>query len=91
MTFQTPSEQQAQADQQSAAEPGGQRWSPVEALPAGWLPVCRTGSFSVPIRPSLSRPGQTGTMTAKITPNTPSGTVVSGFLKVDTLNGTTSK
>jgi hypothetical protein len=54
MTFQTPSEQQAQADQQSAAEPGGQRWSPVEALPAGWLPVCRTGSFSVPIRPSLS-------------------------------------
>ena len=39
-----------------------------------------------PYSPLTLAPGQTGTITLTITPNAPKGTVVSGFIGVDTLN-----
>jgi hypothetical protein len=40
--------------------------------------------------PLTLAPGQTGTITITITPNAPKGTVVSGFIAVDTFNKATS-
>ena len=46
---------------------------------------------SAPYTPVTLGPGQTGTITLTITPNAPKGTVVRGFIGVDTLNlGTVS-
>jgi hypothetical protein len=41
---------------------------------------------SAPYSPLTLDPGQTGTITLTITPNAPKGTVVHGFIGVDTLN-----
>ena len=41
---------------------------------------------SAPYSPLTLNPGQTGTITLTITPNAPKGTVVHGFIGVDTLN-----
>jgi subtilisin family serine protease len=41
---------------------------------------------SAPYSPITLNPGQTGTITLTITPNAAKGTVVSGFIAVDTLN-----
>ena len=41
---------------------------------------------SAPYSPITLAPGQSGTITLTITPNAPKGTVVSGFIGVDTLN-----
>ena len=41
---------------------------------------------SAPYSPLTLGPGQTGTITLTITPNAPKGTVVHGFIGVDTLN-----
>lgn len=46
---------------------------------------------NAPYTPLTLTPGQSGTITLTITPNAPKGTVVSGFIAVDTFNkGTTS-
>ncbi len=41
---------------------------------------------NAPYTPLTLAPGQTGTITLTITPNAPAGTVVSGFIAVDTFN-----
>src|SRR5690242_8663220 len=41
---------------------------------------------SAPYSPLTLNPGQKGTITLTITPNAPKGTVVHGFIGVDTLN-----
>ena len=41
---------------------------------------------SAPYSPLTLGPGQTGTITLTITPNAPKGTVVHGFIGVDTFN-----
>jgi len=41
---------------------------------------------TAPYTPLSLGPGQTGTITLTITPNAPKGTVVRGFLGVDTFN-----
>jgi hypothetical protein len=41
---------------------------------------------SAPYSPVTLAPGQSGTITLTITPNAPKGTVVHGFIGVDTLN-----
>jgi len=41
---------------------------------------------SAPYSPLTLSPGQKGTITLTITPNAPRGTVVHGFIGVDTLN-----
>jgi subtilisin family serine protease len=41
---------------------------------------------SAPYSPLTLNPGQTGTITLTITPNAPKGTVIHGFIGVDTLN-----
>ena len=43
-----------------------------------------------PYTPLTLAPGQSGTITITITPNAPKGTVVSGFIAVDTFNQATS-
>lgn len=43
-----------------------------------------------PYTPLTLAPGQSGTITVTITPNAPKGTVVSGFIAVDTFNQATS-
>jgi subtilisin family serine protease len=46
----------------------------------------QTVNASAPYTPLTLNPGQTGTITLTITPNAPKGTVVHGFIGVDTLN-----
>jgi hypothetical protein len=41
---------------------------------------------SAPYSPLTLNPGQTGTITLTFTPNAAKGTVVNGFIGVDTLN-----
>jgi hypothetical protein len=43
-----------------------------------------------PYKPLTLAPGQSGTITLTITPNAPKGTVVSGFIAVDTFNSATT-
>ena len=43
-----------------------------------------------PYTPLTLAPGQSGTITLTITPSAPKGTVVSGFIAVDTFNKATS-
>ena len=45
---------------------------------------------SAPYKPLTLAPGQSGTITLTITPNAPKGTVVSGFIAVDTFNSATT-
>jgi hypothetical protein len=45
---------------------------------------------SAPYRPLVLEPGQSGTMTVTITPAAPRGTVVSGFLEIDTFAPSTA-
>lgn len=45
--------------------------------------------LNAPYTPLTLAPGASGTITVTITPNAPVGTVVRGFLDVDTFNGTT--
>jgi hypothetical protein len=45
---------------------------------------------SAPYKPLTLAPGQSGTITLTITPNAPKGTVVSGFIGVDTFNSATT-
>ena len=45
---------------------------------------------SAPYTPLTLAPGQSGTITLTITPNAPKGTVVSGFIAVDTFNSATT-
>ena len=45
---------------------------------------------SAPYKPLTLAPGQAGTITLTITPNAPKGTVVSGFIAVDTFNSATT-
>ncbi len=47
-------------------------------------------SASAPYTPMTLDPGQSGTITLTITPNAPRGTVVRGFIAVDTFNQATS-
>ncbi len=47
-------------------------------------------SASAPYTPLTLAPGQSGTITLTITPNAPKGTVVRGFIAVDTFNQATS-
>jgi hypothetical protein len=44
---------------------------------------------SAPYAPLILAPGQSGTINLKITPNAPTGSVVQGFIGVDTLNTST--
>jgi hypothetical protein len=50
----------------------------------------QTVNASAPYTPLTLAPGQSGTITLTITPNAPKGTVVSGFIAVDTFNQATS-
>jgi len=50
----------------------------------------QTVNASAPYTPMTLAPGQSGTITLTITPNAPKGTVVSGFIAVDTYNQATS-
>ena len=50
----------------------------------------QTVNASAPYTPLTLAPGQSGTITLTITPNAPKGTVVSGFIAVDTYNSATS-
>jgi Subtilase family len=45
---------------------------------------------TAPYRPLRLAPGQTGTITVTITPDAPTGTVVDGFVEVETINNFTS-
>jgi hypothetical protein len=45
---------------------------------------------SAPYSPLTLKPGQTATITLTITPNAPKGTVIHGFISVDTFNGATA-
>jgi hypothetical protein len=49
----------------------------------------QTVNASAPYSPMTLIPGQTGTITLTITPNAPKGTVVHGFIAVDTYNSAT--
>ncbi len=46
----------------------------------------QTVNASAPYTPMTLAPGQSGTITLTITPNAPKGTVVRGFIAVDTFN-----
>jgi hypothetical protein len=50
----------------------------------------QTVNASAPYTPMTLAPGQSGTITLTITPNAPKGTVVRGFIAVDTFNPATS-
>ncbi len=50
----------------------------------------QTANASAPYTPMTLDPGQSGTITLTITPNAPTGTVVRGFIAVDTYNQATS-
>jgi Subtilase family/Peptidase inhibitor I9 len=50
----------------------------------------QTVDASAPYTPLTLAPGQSGTITLTITPSAPKGTVVSGFIAVDTFNQATS-
>jgi hypothetical protein len=50
----------------------------------------QTVNASAPYTPMTLAPGQSGTITLTITPNAPKGTVVRGFIAVDTFNQATS-
>jgi hypothetical protein len=50
----------------------------------------QTVNASAPYTPLTLAPGQSGTITLTITPNAPKGTVVSGFIAVDTFDQATS-
>lgn len=50
----------------------------------------QTVNASAPYTPMTLDPGQSGTITLTITPNAPKGTVVHGFIAVDTFNQATS-
>ncbi len=50
----------------------------------------QTVNASAPYTPMTLDPGQSGTITLTITPNAPKGTVVRGFIAVDTYNQATS-
>ena len=50
----------------------------------------QTVNASAPYTPMTLDPGQSGTITLTITPNAPKGTVVRGFIAVDTFNQATS-
>jgi hypothetical protein len=45
---------------------------------------------SAPYKPLTLAPGQTGTITLTFTPTAPRGTVVHGFIGVDTFNAATA-
>ena len=47
-------------------------------------------SASAPFSPLTLAPGATGAITVTFTPNAPRGTVVRGFLEIDTFNGATA-
>jgi hypothetical protein len=49
-----------------------------------------TVNASAPYTPLTLAPGQSGTITLTITPNAPEGTVIKGFIAVDTFNTATS-
>jgi Peptidase inhibitor I9 len=49
----------------------------------------QTVNASAPYSPLTLAPGQSGTITLTITPSAPNGTVVSGFIAVDTYNSAT--
>ena len=66
--------------------------------PFDWAVTSSTGdawaqaiNASAPYTPLTLAPGQSGTITLTITPNAPKGTVVHGFIAMDTFNQATSR